>query len=94
MVRAELGLFYAGWAWDIDEVTIPHGEDDDMPLSDGDLEKIAKRVNMVLGAYNAEGELRYRKEKDPDQGNARLAQIETTVRNLAEDVDRILKKLD
>ncbi len=88
------GLRYAGWAWDINEVIIPHGKDDDMPLSDADLEKIAKRVNMVLGDYNAEGELRNPREKDPDQGSARLKQIEKTVRKLAKDVDRILKKLD
>jgi len=86
------GLAYAGWAWDINEVTIPHGEDD-MPLNDDDLERIAKRVNMVMGDYTAEGKRRDPQEDDPDQGNARLEQIEKTLRRVAEDVDRILKKL-
>jgi len=39
-------LTYAGWAWDINEETILHGpeEDDDMPLSKEDIEKIATAV--------------------------------------------------
>ena len=51
-------------------------KDDDMPLSDDDIEKIAKRVNQVLGDYTAKGEPRDPDNKNPKQGDARLRQIE------------------
>lgn len=40
-------LRYAGWSWDINEVTIPHSDkdDDDMPLNAEDLNKIRKIVS-------------------------------------------------
>lgn len=66
-------------------------EDDDMPLSDDDLEKIAHRVNKVLGDYDSEGEPRDPKNKDPEQANARLNQIETVVRRLEDKIDKMSK---
>jgi len=35
-VRNTWGLPYAGWAWDVNEITIPHGEEDDMSPDDWD----------------------------------------------------------
>ena len=71
------GLPYAGWAWDVNETTIPHTEGgDDMPLTDDDIEKIAKRVNQVLGDYNAKGEPRDPDNPNPKQADARLRAID------------------
>jgi len=81
------GLPYAGWAWDVNETTIPHdtGEEDD-EVKDEDIQSIAHRVNLVLGDYKDDGTQRDPSDKDPDQGNARLRAIENKV-------DKILKKL-
>jgi hypothetical protein len=53
------GLPYAGWAWDINEVTIPHGDsggdDEDMPLTEKEIEKIAQAVwQFQLAVYDTE----------------------------------------
>jgi hypothetical protein len=81
------GYRYLGWTGDINGVDLPlGGKDDDMPLSDADLEKIAHRVNLVLGDYNAEGEERNPDNNDPDAGHDRLREIENKV-------DKILNKL-
>jgi hypothetical protein len=72
-------LDFAGWAEDINGVHIP-GTEDDMALSDADIEKIAKRVNQVLGDYNADGTVRDgfggKNEPEPEQADKRLRQIE------------------
>jgi len=88
-VEANWGLQYAGWAWDNNETTIPHTDegDDDMPLSEDDIQKVAHRVNLVLGDYKDDGKQRDPSDKDPDQGNARIRAIENKV-------DKILKKLE
>ena len=67
-----------------DGTTPPPEEDDDMPLTDEDIEKIAKRVNQVLGDYNVEGDPRNKDDKTPEPANARLTQIERTVRRIEE----------
>jgi murein DD-endopeptidase MepM/ murein hydrolase activator NlpD len=58
-------------------------EDDDMPLSDADIEKIARRVNETLGDYNADGSVRDgyggKGEPEPEKGDKRLRQIEKKV---------------
>jgi murein DD-endopeptidase MepM/ murein hydrolase activator NlpD len=66
-------------------------EGDDMPLSDDDLSKIAKRVNQVLGDYTADGSQRDPSNKDPDQGDKRLRQIENVVRDLQDRIKKIEK---
>lgn len=61
--------------------------DDDMPLSEDDLQKIATRINHVLGDYNNAG-----KTDSPDTAklhDARLRQIENVVR----DIQKRVKKL-
>lgn len=74
-------LDYAGWADNINETTIP-GVGDDMPLSDDDIERIAKRVNQTFGDFTADGKKRDGAGPDPEQGDARLRQIETVVRDI------------
>lgn len=89
------GYEYLGWTGDINGVDLPleQGEED-MPLSDDDITKIAKRVNMVLGDYDAEGDQRDKGDPaHPDHADVRLRQIENAVRDLAEKVDKILSKL-
>jgi hypothetical protein len=60
-------------------------EEDDMPLTDDDIEKLAKRVNQCLGDYTADGKKR-EGTKDPEQADARLRQIENKI-------DKLLDKL-
>jgi len=98
-VEQSWGLKYAGWAWDINDVTIPHGggggggKDDDMPLTEDDLQKIASRVNHVLGDYNNKGQVKDGvKESDAERGDQRLNQIENVVRRLEQKVDALSKK--
>jgi murein DD-endopeptidase MepM/ murein hydrolase activator NlpD len=62
-------------------------QEDDMPLSDDDLEKIAKRVNQVLGDYTAAGDPRDGTEGD--QADKRLRQIESVVRDIRDRVKRL-----
>src|SRR5262245_28053452 len=51
-VEQHWGLPYAGWAWDVNEVTIPHpkddGGEDDMPLNDADKDAIRQIVKDVM----------------------------------------------
>lgn len=85
------GYEYLGWTGDINGIDLPIGDNDDMPLNDDDLEKIAHRVNKVLGDYDSEGDLRDGVNKgDAEQANARLNQIETVVRRLEDKIDRLL----
>lgn len=77
------GYRYLGWTGDINGVDLPLDDGaggEDMPLTDEDLSAIAKRVNQVLGDFNAQGEPRT--NDDPEQANKRLAEIETIVRRL------------
>jgi hypothetical protein len=90
-VHDHWGLPYAGWAWDINEQTIGHGDEED-EVKDEDIEAIASRVNKTLGDYKADGKERDPSNKDPDQGNARLSQIEQVVRRLEDKVDKLLDK--
>lgn len=92
------GMPYAGWADNVNDRVIPGvgggGEDDDMPLNETDLTKIAQRVNAVLGDYDAKGNQRDKGDpKHPDNGDVRLRQIENVVRQLATKVDAIAKKV-
>lgn len=93
-VENNWGLPYAGWAWDVNEVTIPHGGggDDDMPLSEDDLSKIAKRVNQVLGDFTADGtprDIDKGSAGTSDQADTRLRQIETVVRDIQQRVKNL-----
>jgi hypothetical protein len=84
------GYKYLGWTQDINGVlVIPNKGSDDMPLSNDDLSAIAKRVNQVLGDFNTQGEQRDPSNKDPEQANRRLNEIETVVR----DIQARVKKL-
>jgi hypothetical protein len=51
-----------------------------MALSDADIEKIAKRINQVLGDYNADGTVRDgfggKGEPEPEQADKRLRKID------------------
>jgi hypothetical protein len=97
---ANWGLPYAGWAWDNNEVTIPHStsgggggggkDDEDMPLTEDDIKNIAARVNRVLGDYNAKGEP---DTKDAEYADNRIKQIENVVRRLETKIDNIAKKI-
>lgn len=68
-------------------------KDDDMPLNDDDLSAIAKRVNQVLGDFNAQGEKRDPKNKNPEQADARIRQLENVLRDVQERVKRIENKM-
>lgn len=62
-------------------------DDDDMPLSDDDIKKIASRINHVLGDYNSAG-----KTDNPDTAklhDQRLRQIENVVRDIQSRVKAI-----
>ena len=65
------------------------GGDDDMPLNESDLSAIAKRVNQVLGDFSAKGDPRDPKNKNPEQANARLEQIENVVRDIQQRVKKL-----
>jgi hypothetical protein len=90
------GYDYLGWTEDLNGVDIPYlrntgptDGDQDMPISDEDLAKIAKRVNATLGDYGADGEPRNADNPDPETGNARLNQIEQIVRRLEDKLDQL-----
>jgi murein DD-endopeptidase MepM/ murein hydrolase activator NlpD len=68
------------------------GKDDDMPLSEQDLQNIAGRVNRVLGDFNSKGEPRGG-DTEGDNADVRLRQIENIVRNISDRVKSIEKKL-
>jgi len=68
------------------------GGDDALPLNESDLSAIAKRVNQVLGDFNASGEKRDNKNNNPEQANARLSQIENVVRDIQQRVKNLEKK--
>jgi len=84
------GYDYLGWTEDINGVTLPIGgqEEDDMPLTEDDLGKIAKRVNQVLGDFTASGDPRDNVE-DPEQANQRLNEIEVLVRRIEAKVNKL-----
>jgi hypothetical protein len=82
-------LDYAGWAEDINEVTIPD-IGDDMALSDDDVQRIAKRVNQTLGDYTADGDPR--QGTDGDQADKRLRQIENRIDTLLQKVQTLVDR--
>jgi hypothetical protein len=91
-VESHWGLPYAGWAWDINEVTIPHGEEDE--VKDEDIEAIAARINHTLGDWNSKGKLDDGvKQADAELGDQRLRQIENVVRDIQDRVKKIEKKV-
>jgi hypothetical protein len=70
-----------GWACHIVVNPQPSLESEsDMALSDADIEKIAKRINQVLGDYNADGTVRDgfggKGEPEPEQADKRLRKID------------------
>jgi len=87
------GLPYAGWADNVNDVTIPGVGSEDMPLNETDLQNIAHRVNQTMGDYNSKGQNRDAGNKNPEQGNLRLQQIENVVRDIQNRVKAIEKKL-
>lgn len=88
------GYEYLGWTGDINGVDldlVPRGqEDDDMPLTDEEIEKIAARVNRTLGDWNADG-AEQDTDGQPEMLDQRVRQIENVVRALQDDVTKILK---
>lgn len=93
-VEQSWGYEYLGWTGDINGVDLPLGQEDDMPLSEDDIEKIAKRVNRTLGDYDASGKQRDKGDpKNPDTADERMRQIENTVRDLQTVVAKIAKKV-
>lgn len=50
-------------------------EDDDMPLSDKDIEKIARAVNRTLGDWNADGTEQDSADNPPKTASTRLREI-------------------
>ena len=58
--------YYAGVRFDVGE------QEDDMPLSESDIERIAKRVNEVLGDWDAKGEVQDSADSPPKTGSTRL----------------------
>lgn len=72
---------YNGVRFDID-----YGKDEEMPLTDSDIEAIAARVNHVLGDYTADGTPTPKDDgeanPEPETGSTRLRQIEKRVRAL------------
>jgi hypothetical protein len=90
-VENNWGYTYLGWTEDINGVRVitGGGDDDDMALSEDDVSKVAKRVNQVLGDFTADGDQRDPKNKDPEQANARLNQIEVIVRRLEDKINKL-----
>jgi len=58
-----------------------------MPLSDDDLDKIAARVNRVLGDYDSKGQPQDKYKDDPVLADNRI-------RSISNRVDKILNKLN
>ena len=77
------GYKYLGWTGDINGVDLPITGDGDDDVKPEDIEAIAKRVNQTLGDYTADGKKRDG-VKDPEQGDARLRQIENKVQKILE----------
>lgn len=63
--------------------------EDDMPLSDDDVRRVAARVNAALGDYGADGEPNAGGD-DPERAAARLRQLENTTRRIEAKLDRLL----
>lgn len=68
--------------------TQPPPKDDDMPLTDADIEKIARRVNQVLGDYDAKGKVQPNYAKGAEVMDQRLRQIENVVRRIEAEVKK------
>jgi len=68
-----------GWADYYAGVTFAVGEEEDMPLSDADIEKIAKAVNRTLGDWKADGELQPAADDPPKTGSTRIRDIAKAV---------------
>lgn len=84
------GYEYLGWTEDINGVVVIAGEDEDMPISDHDLERIAGRVNHALGDYTADGDKRDGQDK-PERADVRLRHTENTVHRLENKVENLEK---
>lgn len=89
-VEQHWGYTYLGWTEDLNGVTLPLGEEEE--VKDEDIERIARRVNKAMGDFDAEGEPDDGVE-DPEYADQKLKQIENTVRRIEDDVAKILKKL-
>lgn len=87
-------LFYAGWAWDINETTIRHIRPlpPEEVVKEEDICAIAQRVNKALGDFKANGSPRPGTGRD--LGSGRMEQIENTVRRLERDTEVLDRKLD
>ena len=90
-VESHWGLPYAGWAWDINEVTIPHDDKKVEDMDEKDLQEIAKRVNKILGEYGPDGKPRDPENTDPDTGNQRLGEILKIVTDVQKKVNDLIK---
>jgi hypothetical protein len=68
-----------GWADYYNGVRFTVGEDEDMPLTDEDIERIAKRVNETLGDWKADGTVQPAASDPPKTGSTRLRGIAKAV---------------
>ncbi len=85
-VETHWGYEYLGWTEDLNGVMLPLGEEEDMPLSEDDLQKIAQRVNKIIGEYGPDGKPRDPDNEDPETGNERLGQILKVVKDIQKKV--------
>jgi hypothetical protein len=67
-----------GWADYYAGVRFAVGEDD-MPLTDKDIERIAKAVNQTLGDWTAAGEVQKSADDPPQTASTRLRQIRDAI---------------
>jgi hypothetical protein len=87
-VENNWGYTYLGWTEDINGVRVIVPDEQEDEVKDEDIQAIAARVNRALGDYNADGD----KEQgtDGDMADKRLRQIENTVRQIEDKVNRLL----
>jgi hypothetical protein len=92
------GLPYAGWAWDVNEVTIPHDsgtsgkDDDDVALTESDIQDIARRVVEAMGDYDKAGKVIPKYADNPSTGNQRLRSVASIVQRIEAKVDKLSGK--
>lgn len=86
------GYDYLGWTGDINGVDLPLGGEDEDEVKDEDIDKIATRVNKVLGDFDADGKVQNPDNKNPDYGDQRIRQIENKVDTLIDKVNKLLDK--
>lgn len=86
--ETQWGHVYLGWAEDLNGVDLPGlTKEEDMPLSEDDIQKIAVRVNKIIGEYGPDGKPRDPQNDDPDTGNQRLGNILKIVKDIQKKVD-------